>query len=156
MPRIMLRIAACTVILSAWTLQSAVAQSEDSSGPAVTVPADGYPGGIVPADVLTSPGYPYLNAPLYSSPRQDVPVQVGSTVITNQAFSPHEMLHSHTYRAMYPPYYHHVSGKWIVTPWGVFSNEHWVLQGTQVEVKYRSKVPFLSLFNPPHSWWPKY
>jgi hypothetical protein len=137
----------CTVILSAWTLQPAQAQDNSAQMP------PGYPGGAVPADQMTSPGYPYLNAPLYPSAQQNVPIQAGSTVITNQAFAPHEMLHSHTYRALYPPYYHRVKGKWMVTPWGVWSHDHWVLQGTQVEVKYRSKVPFLSLFNPPHALW---
>ena len=38
-------------------------------------------------DVTTQgvPAYPYLNAPMYSSPRQNIPYQVGGAVITNQA-----------------------------------------------------------------------
>ncbi|MCX7394041.1 MAG: hypothetical protein NTW75_07920 [Planctomycetales bacterium] len=88
-------------------------------------------------------GYPQLNAPLYPSPRPNIPSWTGSTMITNQAFAPHEMLYPHTYRAIYPPFYHRVKGKWIVTPFGVRSHEHWELQGTQVQVKYRSQYPGL-------------
>jgi hypothetical protein len=145
MARNQLRIAVWTVILSAWTLQSAYADGAATP----VIPADGYPGGTVPADQITGYGYPYLNAPLYPSPQPNVPVQVGSSVYTNQAFAPHEMLYPHTYRAMYPPFYFHVRGKWMVTPWGVWSHDHWVLQGTKVQVKYRSQKPMLSLFCPP-------
>jgi hypothetical protein len=86
-------------------------------------------------------GYVRLGAPLYPSPRPNIPIWTGSTMITNQAFAPHEMLYPHTYRAMYPPFYHRVKGGWILTPLGVRSHEKWELQGTMVQVKYRSTYP---------------
>jgi hypothetical protein len=95
------------------------------------------------------PGYPYLNAPMYSSPRQNIPYQVGGAVYTNQAFYPHEMLYAHKYKAMYPPYYYQVRGSWKVTPWGVCQCEDWKLRGTVVTVKYRSTFSHLSGFHPP-------
>src|SRR5262245_24404815 len=103
MARSGIRIAAWTVILSAWILQSTYADGPANSPP--VIPADTYPGGAIPADQLTGYGYPYLNAPLYPSPQPNVPVQIGSSVYTNQAFAPHEMLYPHTYRAMYPPFF---------------------------------------------------
>jgi hypothetical protein len=87
------------------------------------------------------PGYVRLGAPLYPSPRPNIPIWSGATMITTPAFAPHEMLYPHTYRAMYPPFYHRVKGGWFVTPFGVRSHERWELQGTQVEVKYRSQPP---------------
>lgn len=96
------------------------------------------------------PGYPYLNAPLNTTPVPNVPYQVGSTMITNQALYPQEMLYAHKYRAMYPPYYYKVRGHWMVTPWGVWSNDHWELQGTEVKVNYRSNYSPFSMFTPPH------
>ena len=57
-------------------------------------------------------------------------------MITNQAFAPQEMLYPHTYRAIYPPFYHRVKGGWVLTPLGVRSHEKWELQGTQVQVKF--------------------
>ena len=92
------------------------------------------------------PAYPYLNAPMYTSPVQHVPYQVGGTFYTNQAFAPHEMLYPHKYKAVYPPYYYKVKGHWAVLPTGVWSAEHWELMGTEVEVTYRSRKPFYSLF----------
>lgn len=88
-------------------------------------------------------GYVQLGAPLYPSPRPNIPIWSGSTMITNQAFAPHEMLYPHTYRATYPPYYHKVKGCWVLTPFGIRSHERWELQGTQVQVKYRSQYPGL-------------
>lgn len=89
------------------------------------------------------PGYAYLGAPMYPSPRPNIPIWTGSTMITNQALAPHEMLYPHTYRAIYPPFYHRVKGGWILTPLGVRSHEKWELQGTMVQVKYRSNYPGL-------------
>jgi hypothetical protein len=94
-------------------------------------------------------GYPYLNAPLYPASQPHVPHQIGGAVITNQAFSPHEMLHPHKYRAMYPPYYYRVKGHWWVSPWGVWSSEDWELQGTEVKIEYSDHIGLLSLFKPP-------
>ncbi len=101
------------------------------------------------AAVPAQNGYPYLNAPLYTSPRQNIPYQVGGTIVPNQAFAPHEMLYEHDYKALYPPYSYKVSGGWVVTPWGVYSKDHWKLQGTEVKVKYRSKIPFHAHFKKP-------
>lgn len=92
---------------------------------------------------IQQPGYVRLGAPMYPTPRPNIPIWTGSTVITNQAFAPQEMLYPHTYRAIYPPFYHRVKGGWIVTPLGVRSHEKWELQGTMVEVKYRSSYPGL-------------
>jgi hypothetical protein len=98
---------------------------------------------MAPQVVPQQPGYVQLGAPLYPSPRPNIPIWTGSTMITNQAFAPHEMLYPHTYRATYPPYYHRVKGGWILTPFGIRSHERWELQGTQVQVKYRSQHPGL-------------
>jgi hypothetical protein len=106
------------------------------------------PQSIDPSIYMTAPrtvpqqaGYVRLGAPLYPSPRPNIPIWTGSTMITSPAFAPHEMLYPHTYRAMYPPFYHRVKGGWIWTPFGIRSHERWELQGTQVEVKYRSQPP---------------
>lgn len=91
--------------------------------------------------------YPQTNAAMYPSPVPTVPIQVGATAITNQAFYPQEFLYAHEYRAIYPPYYYKVKGSWFVTPFGVWSKDRWELQGTEVKVKYSSKRPGLgSLF----------
>ena len=91
---------------------------------------------------------PQTGAPLYVSPQPNIPYQVGGSAITNQALAPHEMLYPHEYRAMYAPFYYVVKGGWVVTPWGVRNNEQWELQGTEVNVKYRSRVAPFSGFNP--------
>ncbi|MAT16850.1 MAG: hypothetical protein CMJ46_16445 [Planctomyces sp.] len=93
-------------------------------------------------------GYPYLNAPLYPSPSPFTPAEVGTAVITNQAFDPHEMLYPHRYRALYGPYSYQVHGGWIWTPFGIMSEEHWKLQGTMVDVKYHSEISPFALFHP--------
>ena len=97
---------------------------------------------------LHQEGYVHLNAPLYAAPVQHVPIQVGGTMITNPAFAPHEYLYPHDYSAMYGPFYHRARGTWAITPWGVRTNERWDLVGTEVNVKYRSKIPFFAGFNP--------
>jgi len=94
-------------------------------------------------------GYPNMNAPLSPTPRPNIPYQTGGTIITNQAFAPHEMLWAHEYNAMYPPYYYKVKGRWFLTPRGVRSHERWKLEGTRVQVKYKSSIPWHSLFRPP-------
>lgn len=96
---------------------------------------------VQPAAPASQPGYVRLGAPLYPSPRPNIPVWSGATMITSPALAPHEMLYPHTYRAIYPPFYHRVKGGWIWTPFGIRSHERWELQGTQVEVKYRSQPP---------------
>lgn len=93
--------------------------------------------------------YPQMHAPLYPTPVPNVPAQVGGSVITNQAFAPHEMIYPHEYKALYPPFYHKVSGWWMWTPWGIESHDKWELQGTEVRVKYRSERRLFSGFVPP-------
>ncbi len=110
--------------------------------PAPQAPAAG------PTMPVQQDGYVYLGAPLYPSPKPTTPYWTGGAMITNQAFAPHEMLYPHTYRAIYPPYYHRVKGSWLWTPFGVKSHERWELQGTQVQVKYRSKHPAFPPFFP--------
>ena len=85
---------------------------------------------------------------LYPSPVHRVPQQVGGTAVMSQFLNPHEMLYAHHYRAMYPPYSYKVNGKWMVTPFGVWSHEDWYLQGTQVDVKYKSSISPFALFTP--------
>lgn len=92
--------------------------------------------------------YPQLHAPLYPSPVQYTPSWNGGTVITNQAFAPHEMLYPHEYHAMYGPYYYRVRGSWIWTPFGVRQHEQVKLEGSEVIVKYKSHYPLLSGFQP--------
>lgn len=108
------------------------------------MPINGDAYATAPQYPVQQPGYVRLGAPLYPSPRPNIPIWSGSTMITNPAFAPHEMLYPHTYRSMSGPYYHRVTGGWIWTPFGIRSHERWELQGTQVEVKYRSHVPLLT------------
>ena len=93
--------------------------------------------------------YPQLNAPLYPSPVQNTSSWNCGTIITNQAFAPHEMLYPHTYRAMYGPFYYRVKGGWVWTPFGVRQHEQVKLEGTEVIVKYKSHYPLLSGFRTP-------
>tara|TARA_R110002095_G_scaffold161004_1_gene139530 strand:+ start:5197 stop:5967 length:771 start_codon:yes stop_codon:yes gene_type:complete len=95
------------------------------------------------------PGYPQLGAPMYPSPKPGIPDYVGRTVITNQALAPQEMLYAHEYNAMYGPYYYNVKGGWIWTPFGMRSHERWKLEGTQVNVKYKSDFGLFPRFIPP-------
>ena len=95
--------------------------------------------------------YPQTGAALYPSPVPGIPQQMGGAAIMNQAFHPHEMLYSHEYHAMYPPYYYKVNGGFMVTPFGVWSHEDWKLQGTKVDVKYKSHISPFTLFHPPFS-----
>ncbi len=94
-------------------------------------------------------GYPQTGAALYPAPRPGIPHQVGGIAIENPAFHPHEMLYAHRYTAMYPPYYYKVNGGWMVTPFGVWSHEDWKLQGTTVDVKYKSHISPFTHFKPP-------
>ena len=93
--------------------------------------------------------YPQTGAALYPTPRPGIPHQVGGITIENPAFHPHEMLYAHQYKAMYPPYYYKVNGGWMVTPFGVWSHEDWKLQGTTVDVKYKSHISPFTHFKPP-------
>lgn len=93
--------------------------------------------------------YPNTGASLYPSPVATVPYQVGGTAITNQAFNPHEMLYAHKYKSLYGPYYYRVKGGWAATPFGMWSQEEWKVEGTEVEVEYRSHISPFSGFKPP-------
>jgi len=89
---------------------------------------------------------------LYPAPVPGIPQQIGGTSVSNQFLHPHEMLYQHRYRALYPPYYYKVNGKWGVTPFGVWSHEDWHLQGTMVDVKYHSRVRPFTFFYPKHRY----
>ncbi|HBN76462.1 MAG TPA: hypothetical protein DD473_11710 [Planctomycetaceae bacterium] len=108
-----------------------------------------HPSQLGPVAQAYQPGYPQLNAPLYPSPQPNTPVYSGGTMISNQAFSPHEMLYPHQYKSLYGPYYYKVKGSWYLTPLGVRSHDRWELQGTEVSVKYRSHYKPFSFFIPP-------
>jgi len=95
------------------------------------------------------PGYPQLGAPLYPSPKPGIPNYVGRTIITNQALAPQEMLYAHEYNSMYGPYYYNVKGGWLWTPFGMRSHERWKLEGTRVNVKYKTDFGFFPRFTPP-------
>jgi len=81
--------------------------------------------------------YPQLNSSLYPCPKQNVPVEVGQTFITNQAFYPHEMLYAHQYRALYPPFFY--DNKCGLTCLPFFPKP--CLKGTLVTVKYKTTYP---------------
>jgi len=91
---------------------------------------------------------PSYAAPMYPCPIQNIPVQMGGTMFTNQAFAPHEMLYGHEYRAMYAPFYYRVKGHWLWTPLGIESHDKWDLVGTEVKVKYRTDYNPLGAFFP--------
>jgi len=78
--------------------------------------------------------FPQINTSLYPSPKPDVPREVGWTVITTPALSPHEMLYAHQYRAMYPPYFYKNTCRLACLPF--FPKP--ALKGTVVTVKYRT------------------
>jgi hypothetical protein len=139
------------VVLASY-LDDAAAEPADAG--AVPAVPDPYPATAVPPQAYGRPHpgpnvYPRLNAPMYPCPVQYTPSWNGGTFITNQAFAPHEMTYPHRYHAMYPPFYHKVKGRWIVTPFGVRQHEDWELQGTEVIVNYRAHRPLFSGFHPP-------
>ncbi len=108
-----------------------------------------HPNRLGPVQSVPANCYPQLNAPLYPAPQPNTPTYVGGTVITNQAFSPHEMLYPHQYKALYGPYYYKVNGHWVLTPKGIRSHDTWKLEGTEVNVKYRSHFRPFSFYFPP-------
>ena len=134
----MLRIIQSTlaaILLAALASQSTLAQAPNY------LPHAGYGNQSAPNyhsyGVSTGPGYPKMDAPLYTSPVQYVPEQMGGAYYTNQAFAPHEMLYPHKYKAMYGPFYYKVKGHYVITRSGVKVQERWYLQGTEVEVDYK-------------------
>jgi hypothetical protein len=90
------------------------------------------------AMIQPAPCYPAINSSLYPCPRPDVPYEVGQTIITNQAFYPHEMLYAHRYRAIYPPYFYQNKCGLACLPF--FPKP--CLKGTVVTVKYKSCLPW--------------
>lgn len=154
--------APATVLLT--TLMMPTAWAQDIAPPGrLSVPAQSisvsHPATVAPMPIGPQPGpavapvvqqgYVHLGAPLYPSPRTNIPPEVGVTIISSPALAPHEFLYPHTYRATFPPYYHRVKGAYIWTPFGMRSHEKWELQGTEVTVKYRSEYPALRPFHPP-------
>lgn len=157
MPRTLIGAAVVTVLASAAAISPAFAQTPLPPGYDLNqapLPVMGGPAGLPPTH-LYQPGYVYLNAPLYPTPQPFVPPEVGSSVITNQAFAPHEMLYAHKYHAMYPPFYYKVNGRWMVSESGLRNRESWKLQGTEVKVKYHSHISPFALFAPPVNIWAK-
>ncbi len=121
-----------------------VSMSQVTTAPQPILPQQS--GAVAPQQQM---GYVQLGAPLYPSPRTNIPYWTGGTVIPTPALAPHEMLYPHTYRAVYPPYYHRVKGHFLWTPFGMRTHEQWELQGTEVQVKYRSSYPMMKPFHPP-------
>lgn len=110
-------------------------------------------GQMAPQQAAQQAGYVNLNAPMYPSPRPNIPIWTGGTMITNQAFAPHEMLYPHSYRAMYGPFYHRARGCYVWTPFGMRTHEKWDLLGTTVKVDYRSSWPKFGPQKPVISSW---
>ena len=128
--------------------QRLVRQATAAAAPAprirqVVAQAPRMPANQQPPSVPTTAGFARLSAPLYPSPVQNIPHQVGGVVITNPALAPHEMLYEHEYRALYPPFYYRVKGWWAWTPFGVESHDKWELMGTEVRVRYKSRPSLL-------------
>lgn len=98
-------------------------------------------GGYQQGPCMDGAGFASLDAPLYPSPRQNVPREVGYTVITNPALYPHEMTYPHKYRALYPPYYY----KKCCIPFLPAPP----LMGTEVTVKYHGRISPTALFYAP-------
>ena len=94
-------------------------------------------------------GYARLDGAMYPSPQPGIPGYVGSTMITNPALDPHEMLYAHSYRGLYGPFYHKTTRHWVLTPFGLCKSEKRVLVGTEVRVNYKSHISPFALFWPP-------
>jgi hypothetical protein len=137
-----------TVLLGMLMMPSVYAQDGATRmrGPAVVRPASQAASESATEGVPMQAGYVHLGAAMYPAPQPHVPVWTGMTFVPTPALAPHEMLYPHTYRALYPPYYHRVKGTYFWTPFGMKSHEKWQLQGTMVQVKYRSHAP---LFHAP-------
>ena len=179
MHRLLLRGTGLVLLLSGLWWQGSVSQAGDPGqymgyyafphpayGPSI---ADTYHGGYVSAQggyqAPAAPlgNYPQLNGSLYPSPRNDIPQEVGGTLITNQALYPHEMLYAHEYKAFYPTW-NKVRWRWGWR-WGCTQNKNgrWVPSlyktkiaksvepmGTTVKVKYHSEIFPRTLFLPPN------
>ena len=86
-----------------------------------------------------------------TGPAKTHPPQIvfSSTVITNPALAPHEMLYPHRTTGLYGPFYHKTYRGWILTPLGVYKTEKRKLTGTTVDVKYKGYISPFALFAPP-------
>ena len=99
--------------------------------------------------------YPQLDASLYPCPRPDIPYEVGSTVITNPALAPHEMLYPHEYRTVYPPYYYKEKIQFGWCPEQIcegkspFWRKKQKFVGTKVTVKYNGWIAPWKMFVAP-------
>ena len=102
-----------------------------------------------PAVIYGVPGVARVEAALYPSPQPGIPFHVGSTMITNPAFDPHEMLYAHRYRGLYGPFYHKTCRHWILTPFGICKSEKRILMGTEVRVNYKTHISPFALYWPP-------
>lgn len=137
------------------TYQAPMPTSMTSAGYYTPAPNPAGPAGPVyngqaPVSIQSGGTYPQTGAALYPAPVPGIPHQIGGIAVANPAFHHHEMLYPHQYKALYPPYYYKVNGGWMVTPFGVWSHEDWRLQGTQVDVKYKSHISPFTLFTPPY------
>ncbi|MES2792046.1 MAG: hypothetical protein V4719_20695 [Planctomycetota bacterium] len=99
-----------------------------------------------------NPGYYRMDGAMYPGPQPGIPYHVGSTVITNPALDPHEMLYAHRYRGLYGPFYHKTCRTWVLTPFGICKNEKRTLVGTEVRVNYKSHISPFALFWAPVSY----
>lgn len=94
-------------------------------------------------------GIARIDGAMYPAPLPGIPFDVGTTMITNPALDPHEMLYAHQYRGLYAPFYHKTYRHWVLTPFGICKSEKRVLVGTEVRVNYKSYISPCSLFFPP-------
>ncbi len=102
-----------------------------------------------PNVVYGAPGVSRVDGAMYPAPHGGIPAYVGQTMITNPAFDPHEMLHAHSYRGLYGPFYHKTCRHWVLTPFGICKTEKRILMGTEVRVNYKSHISPFALFWPP-------
>lgn len=117
-------------------------------------PIGGPPNGVMPVHPVPGPypapaGFARIDGALYPAPLPGIPFDVGTTMITNPALDPHEMLYAHRYRGLYAPFYHKTYRHWVLTPFGICKSEKRVLVGTEVRVNYKSYISPCSLFFPP-------
>lgn len=110
--------------------------------------------GAIPANPVPGPypgpvGIARIDGAMYPAPLPGIPFDVGTTMITNPALDPHEMLYAHRYRGLYGPFYHKTYRHWVMTPFGICKSEKRVLVGTEVRVNYKSHISPFSLFFPP-------
>jgi hypothetical protein len=106
---------------------------------------------VASAQDYATPGSPYGDGQIQQTRGVvvETPSQPGTYVPGGQYPQLNAPLYPHTYHAMYPPFYYKVHGGWFWTPFGFRQHEHWKLQGTEVNVKYRSHYPLFGGWHPP-------